>query len=222
MASIDRRTHAIDMRGGETVLRISSARTPYDRFRGIISRVSAMYWKSRFARFGAGSAISSPAMLVGARYIEIGSRVNIWPGGRLEALPTEFSNGKIVIGDGTCIQPYVHIGSVLRVDIGEGVLVASGVYISDHDHSFHDPQDPPITNKSVVASAVSIGDFVWLGERVMVLKGVSIGEHSVIGAGAIVTKDIPPYSVAVGAPARVIRRYSIEDRGWFPVGEPCP
>lgn len=132
----------------------------------------------------------------------------------MEALCTEQTMGRIIIGNGTSIQPYVHIGAVIGISIGRDVLIASGVYITDHDHYFEDPLLPPIGNGTVVASPVSIGDYTWIGERAMVLKGVTIGEHSIIGAGAIVTKDIPAYCCAAGSPARVIRKYSVESHCW--------
>jgi acetyltransferase-like isoleucine patch superfamily enzyme len=124
---------------------------------------------------------------------------------------------RISIGDLTTIQPHVHIGAVDSVRIGRGVLMAPFVYISDHDHDWSDPDDPVILNGRVSAAPVEIGDFVWLGERVCVLKGVTVGAHSVIGAGSIVTRDVPPYTVAAGAPARAIRYYDHNQRTWVPV-----
>lgn len=211
--------HSIAPQKPWTILKNSSVPGQFHRLRSVIRRVCTPYWKWRFARFGPGSTLSSPSLLVGTSCIEIGSRVRIWHSGRLEAIRTETSIGRIIIGDDTTIQPYVHIGAVMKVEIGKGVLMASGVYISDHDHCFQDPYAPPVSNQTVVACPVAIGDFVWLGQRSMVLKGVRIGEHSVIGAGAVVSKDIPAYCVAVGSPARVIRRYSFSQRRWIPVAE---
>lgn len=162
-----------------------------------------------------------PARIFGGRHIYIESNVFIWYGSRIEALNGRPGAARITIGRDTVIQPYVHIGAVDSVSIGKGVLVASGVYVTDHDHSFHDINRPPISNRQLIAAPVVIGDYSWLGERAMVLKGVEIGEHCVIGAGAIVTKSIPSYCVAVGVPARVVRRYSIEDKRWVSV-EPLP
>ncbi len=112
---------------------------------------------------------------------------------------------------------YAHIGAAESGRIGRGVSIASSVYISDHDHDWCDPGEPAILNERLRTAAVEIGDFVWLGERAIVLKGVTIGAYSVIGAGSIVTRDVPPYTLAVGAPARVIRRYDHERRLWTPV-----
>lgn len=105
---------------------------------------------------------------------------------------------KAVIGGGTTVNAY------LDVTIGEGALIADDVHITDFDHRT-DRLDVPIKDQGIVTSPVRIGPDVWLGRGVTVLRGVDIGRGSVIGAHSVVTRDVPPYSVAVGAPARVVR-----------------
>ena len=105
---------------------------------------------------------------------------------------------KSVIGGGTTINSY------LDVTIGEGALFADDVHVTDFDHRT-DRLDLPIKDQGIVTSPVRIGPDVWLGRGVTVLRGVDIGRGSVVGAHSVVTRDIPPYSVAVGAPARVVR-----------------
>jgi len=105
---------------------------------------------------------------------------------------------KVVIGGGTTINSH------LDVSIGDGTLIAEGVHITDFDHRT-ERVDVPIKDQGIVVAPVRIGPDVWLGRGVTVLKGVDIGRGSVIGAHAVVTRDIPPFSVAVGVPARVVR-----------------
>ena len=105
---------------------------------------------------------------------------------------------KTVIGGGTTVNAY------LDVSIGEGALLADDVHITDFDHRT-DRLDLPIKDQGIVTAPVRIGADVWLGRGVTVLRGVDIGRGSVVGAHAVVTRDIPAYSVAVGAPARVVR-----------------
>jgi acetyltransferase-like isoleucine patch superfamily enzyme len=105
---------------------------------------------------------------------------------------------KVVIGGGTTVNSY------LDVSIGAGTIIADDVHITDFDHRT-DRTDVPIKDQGIVAAPVRIGPDVWLGRGVTVLRGVDIGRGSVIGAHAVVTRDVPPYSVAVGAPARVVR-----------------
>lgn len=100
-----------------------------------------------------------------------------------------------------------------RITIGDDVLVASDVFIINYNHGLS-----PLTNSyldnSLEVSEVVINDGVWLGNNVIVLPGVHIGKKSIIGAGSVVTKDIPPYSIAVGNPARVIKRYNLVNQQW--------
>jgi acetyltransferase-like isoleucine patch superfamily enzyme len=105
---------------------------------------------------------------------------------------------KVVIGGGTTVNSH------LDVSIGDGVLIADDVHITDFDHRT-ERLDVPIKDQGIVTAPVRIGPDVWLGRGVTVLRGVDIGRGSVIGAHSVVTRDIPAYSVAVGAPARVVR-----------------
>ena len=91
-----------------------------------------------------------------------------------------------------------------EITIGNGVRIAPQVLVFAGDHAF-DNVDIPIYKQGVVAAPITIEDDVWISGKVMITKGVCIGHGSVIGAGAVVTKDIPPWSVAVGVPARVIK-----------------
>lgn len=105
---------------------------------------------------------------------------------------------KVILGGGTVVNSY------LDVTIGDGALIADGVHITDFDHRT-DRVDVPIKAQGIVTAPVRIGPDVWLGRGVTVLRGVDIGEGCVVGAHAVVTRDLPPYAVAVGAPARVVR-----------------
>jgi lipopolysaccharide O-acetyltransferase len=170
--------------------------------------------RRQLREIGDGTRLVPPILVYGAASIRIGKGVCIWQHARLIAHNADEGGVKIDIGDGASIHPYAHISAIRSVRIGAGALFASNVYISDHDHDWRDPDDPPISNARVLAAPVDIGPNVWLGERVCVLRGVTIGEGSIVGAGSVVTKDIPPRSIAVGAPARVIRRWDATSRRW--------
>jgi len=109
----------------------------------------------------------------------------------------------IEIGDNTFIGPYTCIGGPGNVKIGKHCLIAAHVGIVANNHVFSDPVQN-IRDQGVTKKGIEIGDDCWLGYGVKVLDGVTIGKGSVIGAGAVVTKDLPPYSVAVGVPAKAI------------------
>jgi len=129
-------------------------------------------------------------------------------GGRLEAANCKFYPGvrlevmrgaRISIGNGTYLNRNTEIIAQQEVTIGRDCKIAWDVVIMDTDQHGIGDAEP-------VVKPVRIGDRVWIGCRVIVLKGVTIGDGAVIGAGAIVTRDVPPGAVAVGQPARVIRR----------------
>jgi acetyltransferase-like isoleucine patch superfamily enzyme len=112
--------------------------------------------------------------------------------------------GTMSLGDKSVLARDISINSYLDVEVGDSALIADGVYISDFDHKFSD-LTTPIKDQGIDKARVRIGRDVWLGTKVTVSCGVTIGEGSVIGANAVVTRDVPAYSVAVGVPARVMK-----------------
>lgn len=100
------------------------------------------------------------------------------------------------------------------VKIGNNVLIASDVTIVSHNHGIDPESKIPYMDQPLQTAEVTIEDNCWIGDKVIVLGGVTIGSGSIIGAGSIVTKSIPPLSIAVGNPARVIKRYDMETHEW--------
>jgi acetyltransferase-like isoleucine patch superfamily enzyme len=159
-----------------------------------------------FAEFGAGSVIQPPVRLAGESRIAVGSDVWVGAGSWLQSLST--GDGiALSIGDGTSISGNVVISAAHSVRLGKKVLLARGVYISDHIHNYDDTTKAVLDQGIGRVEPVSIGDGAWLGENVVVCPGVSIGRGAVVGANAVVTTDVPDHSLAVGAPARVIRSF---------------
>jgi lipopolysaccharide O-acetyltransferase len=164
--------------------------------------------------------IRLPVFLRGRRRIAFGRNFVCGYLGRLDATGAP---GCLRFGSDVQINDFVHIGAQECVSIGNNVLIASRVFISDHDHgSYGDtpdcssPDEPPMA-RSLRVRPVHIGDNVWIGEGASVLSGVTIGAGSIIGAGAVVTQDIPADSIAVGVPARVVRRFDRSSGRWQPV-----
>ena len=176
--------------------------------RGIGAVLNYARWSWRFGGFGFRSRISSPALLTNSSRVRIGKGVCIRKGSRIEVVSDD---GVIEIGDGTSIHFDFHCGASNQVIIGKDVLIAGKVYISDHDHVFDHRELPPRLCRELVSSPVIIEDGVWLGEGCVVLKGVSIGRRSVVGANAVVTKSVPEGCVVCGVPAKIVRRISIDD-----------
>lgn len=123
-------------------------------------------------------------------------------------------------GKNVQLNDYVHITSMNNVTIGDNVLMASKIYISDCVHGIYNgdindssPTISPIDRQYLVKETI-IEKNVWIGESVCVLPGVIIGEGAIIGAMSLVNKDIPPYTIAVGIPARVVKKYNFKTKKW--------
>jgi acetyltransferase-like isoleucine patch superfamily enzyme len=167
-------------------------------------------WSWRFRNFGFKSRMVAPQILTNPRLVRVGKRVSIWKGARIEAFDASGETGpRLEIGDDTVIHLNFHCGAAESVKIGRDVLIAGGVYITDHDHVFDNPDLPARWADGLVTKPVVIGDGAWLGEGCVILKGVTVGRRAVIGANAVVTKDVPAGAVVGGIPARIIRTIDI-------------
>jgi acetyltransferase-like isoleucine patch superfamily enzyme len=102
----------------------------------------------------------------------------------------------------------------MALEVGKSVMLADKCYLSDNLHAYEDVTLPIIHNPMKVPGEIVIGDHSWLGENVCVFGDVKIGKHCVVGAGSVVMESIPDYSVAVGSPARIIKRYNPETQTW--------
>jgi len=163
--------------------------------------------------------IRSPFYIRGRQYVRWGKNFTTGVGVRIDAFPFE-NRTTINIGNNVQLNDYVHIGAIVCVDIGDDVLIASRVFISDHNHGRFDGSDPsdapmvPPSLRPLNGKPVRIGNRVWIGENVCVMPGVSIGEGAVVGAGAVVTKDVPENSIVVGNPAKVVKSYDMATGEW--------
>ncbi len=179
----------------------------------------------RFAAFGEGSILAFPlGALYNEHYIEIGSRTMVGPYVSLSAgmAPGQemVTNPVVRIGDRTLIGRGSHIVGHFSIDIGDDIQTGPYVYITDQNHVYTDP-DVPIGKQWPTDVPVSIGSGSWLGTGVIVLPGANIGRNVVVGAGSVVTGDLPDHCVAVGSPARVVKLYE-PGRGWVDVRAPAP
>lgn len=171
----------------------------------------------RFAKFGNRSAIAfPPTEIFGEEYIEVGSGTLIGPRVTLTAglapghqLP---HSPAVTIGDRCVIGAGMGIVGLAGIHIGDDVWTGHNVYITDVNHGYEDIEVPPGLQLSEPRT-VYIRDGAWIGNGATIVAGAHVGKHAVIGAGSVVTGDIPDFSVAAGVPARVIRRY-VPERGW--------
>lgn len=157
--------------------------------------------------------LMSPLRVEGKRYISIARGVTVQRYTWLFAAPLDGHEPSLTIGEGSAIGESNHIAAVRRVTIGRRVLTAKGVYISDNHHGYEDVRFPVMDQPVRFKGPVTIGDGAWIGENACVL-GASVGKNAVIGANAVVTRDVPDFSVAVGVPARIVKRYNLGSRRW--------
>ena len=167
---------------------------------------------SKIKTFDKSTKIEFPARVIGVEYIEFGENVSIKSGMKLRAFQ-EFNgqkySPKIRIGSNVSIEHNCHIGCIDEVSIGENVLIASNVFISDHMHGAADYSDintHPLGRILSSKGKIIIESGVWIGENVTILAGVTIGKNSVIGANSVVNSSVPDRCIAAGVPAKVIRQ----------------
>jgi len=190
-------------------------------FLGFI-RLCISYLYTKFF-FTGSRLIRLPFDIRNRRFIKIGKNFTTGFSCRLEAFAEKNSKDKIlVLGDNIEINDYVHIAAGERIVIGDNVLIASKVYISDLNHGNYKGinQDTPLSRpneRKLSTNPVVIKNNVWIGEGVCVLSGVTIGEGCIIGALSVVSKSIPDYSIAVGSPARVIKKFNFETNSWVKI-----
>ena len=133
--------------------------------------------------------------------LELGPGVLLEPGVWITAP----GSARVRIGAGSFLNKGVMVAAQELVEIGEHCMLANGCFVSDADHRFDDPQRPITWQGFTSKGPTRIGSNCWLGANVVVTSGVTIGERCVIGANSVVTRDVPAFSIAAGAPAKVLR-----------------
>lgn len=176
-------------------------------------RTKLFFRKARLVRF--------PIDIRNKRNIDFGENLTTGVGCRIECFPNKVTSAKLLkFGKNVQINDYVHITAANSVEIGNNVLMASKIYISDCTHGSYigdtndsDPMTVPI-ERSISVKSIKIDDNVWLGEFVSVLPGVTIGKGTIVGANSVVSKSLPPYVIAVGSPAKPIKCYNFDTQKW--------
>lgn len=144
---------------------------------------------------------------------------------RLECIQfyaNNYFNPSIEFGINFSCGNYVHIGVNNNVSIGDNVLMGSSILISDHSHGIYNgenqshssPKKPP-SDRILSKGNIIIGNNVWIGDSVKIIGDVTVGDGCVIGAGSIVTKDIPANSIVVGAPFKIIKQWCHQKNAWL-------
>lgn len=124
--------------------------------------------------------------------------------------------GYIKIGNENFIGERVQIQGRGGVEIGNRCMIGANTFISSSNHDIHDPLADNYLRKEIPAQTI-IDDFVWIGANSVIVAGITIGHHSIIGAGTIVTKDVETYSMIVGNPGKIIKKFNHQRKMWIKV-----
>lgn len=170
--------------------------------------------------------IRYPWYVRGGAYIRFGKDFTSGVGLRVDAFGV--NDVQVIFGNNVQVGDYVHVAAVQSVVVEDNVLIASKVYISDHDHGSYggvplsqSRPDEVQVDRELASAPVVIGRNVWVGENVCILKGVTIGRNSIIGASAVVTRSVPENCIVVGSPARIIKYYDFERSCWVDFKSSC-
>lgn len=173
-------------------------------------------WKKHFAFFGENSTIVWPGFIQGYGNITIGDNVTILKNARIQ-IYNSLTDGNLIIGNNCYIGTNFSALVGANISIGNDVLIASYVLITSENHGMNPESGIPYSNQPLVCKPVSVGDGTWIGEKVCILPGVEIGKKCIIGAGSVVTRSIPDYSISAGNPAKVIKVYDFNSHSWISV-----
>lgn len=176
----------------------------------VVDKAVSLMIRGGFASYGARSVIGHPVRLNGAERIAVGSGVFIGAGSWLQVVDAAEpgTDPVIRIGDRVLMSGMCVVSGASSIVIEDGALFARNVYVADHGHAFDGDESIHAQGIDAIAG-VRIGAGCWLGQNVVVLPGTDIGAGAIVGANSVVRGVVPPRSIAVGAPARVVR--SIDD-----------
>lgn len=190
----------------------------------IISMIRTSYRLKTVNRRGRGCIVGKGLEIINGQFMSFGSNIHISNYSRIETIyksDDKYNAPNLIIGDNVTMEWFTHVACASQITIGNGTLIGSNVFITDHNHAYTSPDtykvDPSTTPLEI--KPVHIGERCWIGEHVCILPGVTIGDDCIIGAGAVVTKDIPDSSIAVGVPAKPIK-YRDEHGEWVFIKNP--
>lgn len=198
-----------------------AAKNTYSLGEIISNAISLIYTK---VFYKGARLIRRPIFVRGKKYLKYEEGLTTGYNCRIEMFDTgKGPDKKLVIGKNCKIGDYVHIAAGEHVEIGENVLMGSKILISDLNHGNYSevctestPDTPP-DKRPIHTKPLVIGNNVWIGDNVCILPGVTIGDGCIIGSNAVVNRNIPKNCIAVGSPAKIVKKYDEEQKMWIKV-----
>jgi len=169
----------------------------------------ALLYKPFFGKFGIISYIGKPLFIKGSRRIFIGKNVRIFPQLRIEV----HHKGKIIINDNVAIGQNVHITSASNLSIGENSTILANTFITNIDHDYSEI-DKHILDQKMIINETIIGENCFIGIGVAIQAGTILGKQCIVGSNSVVRGHFPDYSVIVGSPAKIVKKYNFETNRW--------
>jgi len=184
----------------------------------VFPRIKTILWyKQLFRGLGNHSVVFKPLRLINPQNITIGDRVRIYKGSRIETIEswgnTKFTP-ELIVGNGTTFEQFVHIICASRVEIGKAVVISAGVMITDNNHEYKEINKSVMEQPLEVKDKTVIGDFCFVGMGSRIMAGARLGNNCIVGANSVVLGEFKDYSVIVGSPAKIIKRYDLETSKW--------
>jgi acetyltransferase-like isoleucine patch superfamily enzyme len=179
--------------------------------------VRVILYRLSGVRIGEGSRIQRPYLILSPESLLIGENSIIYPDAYITPLK-EWAGlrhtPEIKIGNGVYIGRHAYFAAIDSIEIADGCVLSEYVYITDHAHGFHPERGPIMEQPLESKGPVHIGRNCFLGFRVSIMPGVTLGDHCVVGANSVVTRSFPAYSMIAGCPAKVVKVFSIEAGTW--------
>jgi acetyltransferase-like isoleucine patch superfamily enzyme len=179
-------------------------------------KVYTVFLSPLFFSTGKSVSICPPFRYANLSLIKLGNQVVIHRDVWMQVVACDSTNPspRLILKDNVSIGMGATISAAQKIIFEEGVFTARNVYVSDHRHEFGDISVPIRSQGIGDIAEVKIGKGSWLGQNCVILPGVTIGMHCVIGANSVVNRNIPDYAVAAGAPVKVIRMYNKKTCAW--------
>lgn len=169
-----------------------------------------------YGQLGRGTYILKPMRVIGKKNVFIGDYCSVLHHARMEAVTaweTDKLQGEIRIGNRTTIEQNCHIIAADKLVIGDDCVISSDVYISDCGHGLEN-MGASIMQQPLLVKKTTIGNGCFIGTGAKLMPGVTLGNCVVVGANAVVVKDVPEYVMVAGVPARPIKRYDVAEKRW--------